>query len=570
MKRRLVALLLALSLAAGLLSCGEQGETEQEQDFTVRAAVCQRMTSLDPAHLSVDGGETVVACLFENLLRWEPGENGQAVLTFGQAESYTAEESYDGSVTYTFTIRRGLRWSDGEEITAEDFLYTWQRLFDPESPAVGISGLSMLRGYYSAYTEGNLDGLGVSAPDNYTFVITLDAPCAYFLEEFCAGVMTMPVQKDAVSRSGWDSTPEKWVGNGPYVLESLDGEKAVLVRNEAYYDQRSAGPDRMEFSWSGSEEEVAAGTLDLLDDVPEETAEQLAAEESWQPDPVLSTYTLLLNNESAPFDNALVRQALASALDREALVEAACGATAVAATGLVPRGVSDRSGTAEEKTETTATVPQAVPTDGEAAAEPQEVPDFRSVGDGLLTTETLTVEESQARARQLLAQAGYPNGLGFPEVEYLYVDSPENRLMAQALRKQWQEVLNIEVTARAMTEDELRQLLLDGTYTCAGFAISAAHDDAALFLSRWATGKVGNLVRGSDEGYDLLMEIADRTFDAAAREAYLHDAEELLLQACGVVPLFYYGRAHLLADGLTGLMRCSSGTYLLQWLRRSA
>ena len=289
MSRKILALLLALSLAAGLLSCGEQEQMQEDEAFAVRAAVCQRMTSLDPAHLSVDGGETVITCLFENLLRWEQGEDGQAVLMPGQAESYTAEESYDGSVTYTFTIRRGLRWSDGEEITAQDFLYTWQRLFDQDNQAVGITNLYMLRGYYAAHTEGDLSGLGVSAPDDYTFVITLDTPCAYFLEEFCAGAMTMPVQEKAVSQSGWDSDPGKWVSNGPYVLESLDGERAVLVRNEEYYDQSSIGPDQLEFLWDGSYEDFTAGELDLLTDVPEEAVEQLAAEEGWQPDPELST-----------------------------------------------------------------------------------------------------------------------------------------------------------------------------------------------------------------------------------------------------------------------------------------
>ena len=119
-----------------------------------------------------------------------------------------------------------------------------------------------------------------------------------------------------------------------------------------------------------------------------------------------------------------------------------------------------------------------------------------------------------------------------------------------------------------MSEEELRQQLLDGTYTCASFPISSGINDASAFLSRWGTGKVGNLVRSNILAYDLLIEIAGVTFDTAAREAYLHDAEEILLDSCGVAPLFFYGRGYAVASGLTGLCRQGSGIFHLQHLRR--
>ena len=168
MKRRLWAALLALGLLLELSACAPQVPEGPEEE-----EAC---------------GQTITAHLFENLLRWEVDEDGQASLACGQAERYTVEELYDGSVVYTFTIRRDLKWSDGRTITARDFLFTWQRLFDQENPAAGITGLSMLRGFYPALENGNLEGLGVAAPDRYTFTITLDTPCAYFLEVFCAGV----------------------------------------------------------------------------------------------------------------------------------------------------------------------------------------------------------------------------------------------------------------------------------------------------------------------------------------------------------------------------------------------
>ena len=150
------------------------------------------------------------------------------------------------------------------------------------------------------------------------------------------------------------------------------------------------------------------------------------------------------------------------------------------------------------------------------------------------------------------------------------MDTPQNRLAAQALAEQWKAVLNIDVATRGMGEEELRTALLDGTYACAGFDITAELDDASQFLNRWETGKVGNLVRGSSQRYDLLIEIASKTFDPAAREAYLHDAEAILIQSCGVVPLFYYGRACALAEGLEGLLTRSTGLHLLQYMTRTS
>ena len=567
MKKRVWAALLALGLLFELAACVPDTPTgPEDEDFTVRAALGARPDTLDPAYQREACGQTIAVHLFENLLRWEVDEEGQAVLGCGQAERYTVEELYDGSVVYTFTLRRDLKWSDGRNITARDFLFTWQRLFDRENPAAGITGLSMLRGYYPALEEGNLEGLGVAAPDRYTFTVTLDTPCAYFLEVFCAGVMTMPVSERAVRREGWGTDPERMVTNGPYTLETFDDGGAVLVRSDSYHNPKSVGPDRLEFRWDGDWEDFSAGTLDLLSPLSlEEAEEQAAAHTYWRPAPVLSTYTLLLNNEAAPFDNNLVRDALARALDPEALMEAAGTVLDTAASGLVPSGVTERGLILEKEEKPEDDVPQLPPVDGEE--EPDPVWDFRAAGNSIRPA-LPALEDQRAEAARLLAQAGYPGGRGFPAVEYLYAATEQNRLLAKAMQEQWRTVLNIEISIRGVDEEELRSLLLAGDYACAGFNIASSLDDASVFLNRWVTDRPGNLVRSNNRGYDLLIEIAGVTFDTAAREAYLHDAEEILLSACGVIPLFFHGTAYALADGLQGLYRSSTGVFYLQSLRR--
>ncbi len=564
MKKRLWAFLLALSVV--LTACGVEEEQELG-DFVVRASIGGQPETLDPAHVRGTAGQTVVSHLFENLLRWETGPNGQCALAPGQAESYTAEESYDGSVTYTFTLRRGLEWSDGRSITAQDFLYTWRRLFDAEAPAAGLSNLAMLRGYEAAMA-GDLEALGVAAPDRYTFTVTIESPCAYFLDLFCAGVMTMPVPERAVRRGRWGEDADHLVTNGPYTLESVDGERAVLVRSGHYHDRKSVGPDQLEFLWEGSYEDFASGELDLIDAIPAETLSLLNTDGiSWQLGPVLSTYTLLLNNAAEPFDNEFVRRAFVQAIDLEALLAALDSPTETAATGIVPRGVTERGAPPAEEEPPEDDLPPLPGTEPEEPEEPT-VWDFRAAGDANRTAAVLSAEERRSEAARLLAQAGYPGGRGFPAVEYYYVNTAQNRLVAQTLRDQWMAALGVSVTIRAVSEEELRQQLLDGTYTCASFPISSGINDASAFLSRWGTGKVGNLVRSNILAYDLLIEIAGVTFDTAAREAYLHDAEEILLDSCGVAPLFFYGRGYAVASGLTGLCRQGSGIFHLQHLRR--
>ena len=137
----LFALLLALTLL--LSACGAQEEPQPPEDaepepFTLSVSLPGQADTLDPLRSTAQGTESILHHLFENLMRWEDDGTGHAVLVPGAAESVDTEESYDGSVTYTFTLRRGLEWSDGRSITAQDFLYTWRRLFDAEAPAAGL------------------------------------------------------------------------------------------------------------------------------------------------------------------------------------------------------------------------------------------------------------------------------------------------------------------------------------------------------------------------------------------------------------------------------------------------
>lgn len=575
MKKTLSLCLLAALLLPLLTACARTEEPPEEGDgqFTLRVCATAAQPSLDPLTASQAGGDTLIFHLYENLMRWQDDGTGHAVLAPGVAESYVTEEHYDGSVTYTFTLRRDAKWSDGKAVTSKHFLYAWRRLFEMEEPPSAVSKLYMVEGYFDAKREKKGELLtGVSAPDQHTLAITITGHYAYFLDEFCAGAMTMPVREDVVKKYGadWGRKAEAVVSNGPYQLKSMDSASVTVERSGHYGRAAADGPEEITFLWQGDSEaayqQLTEGGLDFLAGLPQSEVEARSQEGTLAVEPVPSTYALLMNSAAAPFDNEFVRQAFALVVDPAAVTAAAADPTLHAATGFVPHGVTNRDDQWEVADKKDTEEPGVVlPEDlvNGAGAEAEEEPywDYRAVGDyGRLEEDR---SAGAAEARLLLSQGGYPNGQDFPEVEYLYVDTPQNAAVAAYLQQLWRTALNVEVTLRGVDEEAARGLLLSGEYAMAAFRFDPAFDDALAFLNRWQGKfgpKDGNLVSHADRAYDLLLSVVSASSDSA-REACLHDAEELLLAARSVVPLYYYGTTSALREELTGVYRKAGGVY---------
>ena len=180
MKRWLSLCLTAALLLPLLAACkGQESETPADDGFfSLRVRATAPQSTVDPALASQSGGDTVLYHLYENLMRWEDDGTGHAVLAPGAAESYETEEHIDGSVTYTFHLRRDAKWSDGKAVTSKHFLYAWRRLFEMEDSPAAVSKLYMVEGYFDARPEKKGALLtGVSAPDQHTFVISLTGHC---------------------------------------------------------------------------------------------------------------------------------------------------------------------------------------------------------------------------------------------------------------------------------------------------------------------------------------------------------------------------------------------------------
>lgn len=578
MKRWLSLSLIAALLLPLLTACkGPEDETPEDDDlFTLRVCAAAAQRSADPVEAVQTGGDTLLFHLYENLMRWEDDGAGHAVLVPGAAESVVTEESYDGSVTYTFTLRKDAKWSDGKSVTSKHFLYAWRRLFEMEETPAVVSKLYMVKGYFDAKREKKGALLtGVEAPDPYTFVITLTGHYAYFLDEFCAGGLTMPVREDMVKKYGsaWGRNEDAIITNGPYQLKSMEEGQVTVERNRNYHSPRSDGPDEITFlplestGDAGAYSRLESGELDFLSGLPDSEITRRSEEGTLHVEPVPATCGLLMNSIAAPFDNEFVRQALAAVVDQKALTAALTDPTLSPATGFVPWGIANRDNEWSVASSTEPEPDVLLPEDliNGVQTEPEEPVfwDYRAVGDYGSVKDEEDYEARVAQAKILLSQGGYPNGQDFPEVEFLYVSSPQSEAAARYLQNVWKTTLNVEVKLRGLSEEAERELLLGGEYAMAIFRFDAAFDDALAFLNRWQGKfgpKDGNLVSFADRAYDLLLSVVSASSDSA-REACLHDAEELLLSARSVVPLYYYGTTSALSGELTGVYRKAGGVY---------
>ena len=603
--KRFWAALLCAALIAALCACGAKDGPEQEpeedapQINAVSASLPGSIGSLDPFYCVSQGGETVLLHLYENLMRWVDGGDGWAVAAPGQAESYTVETDLNGNATYTFTLREGLVWSDGTPVTASDFVSAWQTLADPDSGLPHRELMACIAGYVEdpdpdgaqdeddAQAENeeaeelaeeveDVSQLAVSAPDERTFVVTLKGNPAYFLEEVCASAYTVPRIMETMDGS---------VTNGPYTASEADAIHAVLVRSESYYAPEEGGPDEIRFYTAGEADyeyqQLQEGGRDLITTLPESVLRELADSGLWTPEPVSATYGVLLNTLQAPFDNANVRLAFHLAIDRQTVLETLGDVTARPAPGIVPYGVSDYSSRpVVEAPVADDSLPDPITGTGPEPEKPAPTCwDYRTHALDVVTAEHTHEYETDYRyAQALLAQAGYPGGNGFPAVEFLYVNRlPSDRIVAGQLQKMWKECLGVTVTVREVSqevydaalvpvlpeEEEDEEVLPTAAFQMAAQSFSPVYSDALALLEQWHSESPDNVTGYASDSFDILIHSAQGAVAADARDAYLHDAEAILLSDSPVIPVLCRGGSYQLREGLEGLYRAADGVFFL-------
>ena len=300
--KRGVCLLLTLVMAAALAGCGTRREPQ-----TLRVCLPELPGTLDPAMVTTDSERIVVSHLYENLMKLSSDGQGGSRVEAGAARKYTCTDNNDGTQTYTFTLR-DMKWSDGQKVTAADFVYAWQRLADPATASPNAALLEMVAGYRQVRSSGDVSKLQVSAPEENTFVVTLSNRCAYFLSAVCTAAATMPVRSE--QPKNWQADPTALCTNGAYRISEWKNGLLTATVPESYYDQRRLQMSTLVFRF----ETDAAMRTELLkknevDFVLGLSQEELADEpETWTPDSYPQVMTLLVNQMAQSLASEELRQ----------------------------------------------------------------------------------------------------------------------------------------------------------------------------------------------------------------------------------------------------------------------
>ena len=504
--------------------------------------------TLDPAlNSAIDGANTIIT-IFEPLLLIN--ENNEVV--GGQAESW--ETSEDG-LTWTFTMRDGLKWSDGTDLNAKDFEYSFKRMVDPNTAApYAETCLGMIDGFEEAAgfpdadgnptAEPNPDALNVKASDDgKTLTIVLSYPCSYF-DKMAAFATMSPVQQATVEANGdaWCTSPDTFVSNGPYMITDwTPSERIVLTKNPNYvggWDSSKIVSDTITLllleDSSASFAAYNSGEAVLIKDVPTDEIPSLTKAEDggdFYVDTILGTYYVSLNLQRDAFKDAKVRKALSLAIDRDYVANTIMQGTYSAADSIVGPGIVDESGYFHDN--------------GNA---PYISADY---------------EANLAEAKKLLEEAGYPNGEGYPTIEYSTNDVGYHVPLAEYLQQAWGD-LGITLTINKMEWSSFTPARRAGEYDVARNGWVMDYNDPSNMLDLFCSGNGNNDGKYSNPEFDAAID-ASRVADSAEHFAQLHKAEDILMEDMGCLPIAYYNDYWLQSPTLKGTWHSPYGYWYLQY-----
>lgn len=534
--------MLAIFLSAALFVTAFAGCGKKKADG-ITVQIGPNPETLDPAlNSAVDGGNMLIT-LFETLLIIDQDNKVQP----GQAEKY--EVSPDG-LTWTFTMRDGLKWSDGTELNAKDFEYTFKRIADTNVAApYAETVIGMIEGYKDAIDSKNPEKLNVKASeDGKTLTIKLAYPCSYFDKIVAFGTMS-PVQKATVEKNGdsWATKPETYVCNGPYTItEWTPSEKIVCKKNENYkggWDSSKIVNDKLTFllleDSSASYTAYTGGTAQLIKDVPTEEIPTLKKDkkDEFNVDPILGTYYLSMNLNKAPFNNKNVRKALSLAIDRDYVANTVMQGTYTPAYNYVGTGVDD--------------------------VETGKFLENSKAANGGKTYISEDYKANLEEAKKALAEAGYPEGKGFPTITYSTNDAGYHKALAEYLQKVYKDLgitMNIDIVDWSSFTPKRRA----GEYEMARNGWVMDYNDASNMIELFVSTNGNNDGKYNNPAFDKAMndsKVADKTAHFAA----LHEAEKIVSEDYGFIPVAYYNDFWLQSTSLKGTWHSPYGYWYLQY-----
>ncbi len=508
---------LFLAAAAALAICS--GAFAAEKVFVYNLGVEPR--TIDPALNNAVDGSTIIYNTFEGLVRIGFDDRPEP----GMAEKWDIS---DDGMTWTFHLRDGLKWSDGKPLTAEDVRYGFLRVVDPEvaSPYAYLA-FSILNAENFYNGKCKREDVGIKALDDKTLEVKLGEKDPLLLDHFSYHIF-FPARADVVEANprSWTNSPDTIVCNGPFYLSDWQhNAELTLTKNPYYWDAANVKLDKVRCVMIADANTCLAafksGKLDFTKRLPAMQIPMLLKSGQAKSLTTLGTSFSVFNVTKPPFDNPLVRKAFSLAIDRRALTDKVTMSGQVPADGFIPIGIPG----------------------------PTKDKDFRTANGKHYFDEHARPEE----ARKLLAEAGYPDGKGFPKVTYKYNTNEGNKNIAEALQAMWKQNLGIEVDLYNEEWKVFINTRNQKDYQIARHSYLVDFFDAGSLLDLFVTNAPENVTGYSNPEYDKLMLDSRKEMDHEKRINLMLQAEDILLQDMPFIPLYYNAAAYMLNPRVKGL-----------------
>jgi len=560
--KKIIALLLVLVMVLGLVACGskEAPKTEEKKEETSAPATEEKKEEtkeeapaeekqeeaapaepvvlkvglngdtggFDPATGTSGTPQQVIKPTYRGLFSF----NEDGTLKNEVCESYTVS---DDGLVYTFKLRADAKWSDGVAVTANDFVYGWQRALDPVLANAytdlfkGIVNWEPIMAGEMAVTE-----LGVKAVDDLTFEVTLSFPQPYFCQMITFSPF-FPIRQDLIpiDSSTWSiENVESVVTNGPWKFESYaQNDKVVLVRNDQYYAPEEYGNvDKIEYYFVPDQQTAAAafknGELDITQSCPSDIGDTHDNPNEVQMVPYLVSICYVFTGRNPVLEDVRVKTAINKAIDRQAIVDILAGG-GQALYSIVPPGITNPA-TGKDFYEEAGTI----------------------------------VVEDVAEAQALMAEAGYPNGEGFPTLTFLSSNSTRNSDIALAIQSMLKANLGINLDLKLLESQAFSAERRAGSFDICALGTSADYSDPTTWLSLYDSSSdyIQRVAAYSTPKYDEMLKASDLELDVAKRFEMMHEAERILLQDYAQwIPVMTYDQPLMVKEYISGIRTTTAG-----------
>lgn len=507
----------------GLLTGCANIEKNKPLKQSIAVGMPRESDSLDPAGLISQTYLTYALATTDELLTFDDLGN----IDYRGAVAY---EKNEDATRWVFHLRQEARWSNGESVTAYDYLNTIQRALDPKNNSGYADYLFFIEGAQDIYRgDTSMDHLGIETPDPYTLIFNLEKPCVYFLTLLRLPVYLPTYHVTALNNNvGWDTRVGENVANGPFFLsEYKQNDYIIIEKNPYYWNREQVSLDEIIFRIIPDQQSLAfayqTGEVDVAPFVPSYVIEQYKDQPDLILSPIVMTRYIYPNLNVSILQDVRIRQALALSIDRAALCKM----------------IGDDT----------------TPTTNFIATQLKEVgSDINFVDTG-----PIMFEENIDLARKLLAQAGYPEGRGFPELTYNYPSIELDRDVALVLQAQWKTNLGISVQLREQELQVHYSMRRAGDFELSRMQWTADFQDPYTYLSLLISNGTYNSSGIHDASYDSILEASNQTMDAAQRSTLLHRAERIAVaEQFYVIPLFSMVSCNLVNPQIKGITRISA------------